>query len=94
MKLNTDERALLAHMRHYSPIQLSGCSGEARHCLIDLGMREPPLVEVDGNWVSLTAEGRAATCLNDAGAGPLSRDNLATSSVAPAGSAPAQRLPE
>jgi hypothetical protein len=83
MKLNTDERALLAHMRHYSPIQLSGCSREARRCLIDLGMREPPLVEVDGNWVSLTAEGRAATCVRNEGAGPLSRDNLTTKASRP-----------
>lgn len=65
MKLNSDEHALLAHIRHFGPIQLSGCSGEARHCLIDLGMKEPPLVDVDGNWVSLTPAGTTALTSNE-----------------------------
>lgn len=50
----------IRHIRHFGPIRLSGCSEPMRQALINLGMYEPPLVEVDGNWVNLTEAGRKA----------------------------------
>lgn len=50
----------LRHMKHFGPIQLSGCSEPMRQCLINLGMQEPPMVDVDENWVYLTEAGRTS----------------------------------
>lgn len=41
-------------------MKLDSFRGPRREALINAGMREPPLVDVDGVWVYLTKAGRDA----------------------------------
>lgn len=51
------ERAVLQRLSE-GPVHLDRCSEEFRQVMISLGMREPPLCDVDGPRVSITQAGR------------------------------------
>lgn len=50
---------ILEHVAEVGTLDLRKISEPMRQRLIDLGMEEPPLVEVDADRVRLTAAGRA-----------------------------------
>lgn len=55
-RLTEAQVIVLAHIGE-APRQISRMSEPFRQRAIDLGMMEPPLVDVDGDWVSATAAG-------------------------------------
>lgn len=59
---------ILLHLAKVGSVDLRKISEPMRQRLIDLGMREPPLVDVDADRVSLTMEGFQA--LERAGRSP------------------------
>lgn len=55
-KLTEAQVIVLARIND-APRRISRMSEPYRQRAIDLGMMEPPLVEVDGDWVSVTVAG-------------------------------------
>lgn len=53
-------KRVLEHLAQVGSVDLRKISEPMRQRLIDLGMMEPPLVDVIGDRVSLTAAGRNA----------------------------------
>lgn len=60
MNLSFRERASLDLFRNTATLDLRSVGEKLRQGLIDLGMREPPLVDVDADRVYLTQAGREA----------------------------------
>jgi hypothetical protein len=52
--MNVVLRTTLEHLLRHQPVNLNEVGELYRHALIDLGMMEPPLVEVDGELVFAT----------------------------------------
>lgn len=55
-RLTEAQVIVLAHIGE-APRRISRMSEPFRQRAIDLGMMEPPLVDVDGDWVSATVAG-------------------------------------
>lgn len=53
---------VLRHLAKVGHVDLRKISEPMRQRLIDLGMREPPLVDVDADRVTLTEAGKSAVC--------------------------------
>lgn len=62
-KLTWPQRAALLTVED-SPADLRKVSDALRHRLVDLGMMEPPLVDVDADRVFITPAGRSALKAN------------------------------
>ena len=60
MNWNWTHGAMLRHLAKVGSVDLRKISEPTRQRLIDLGMMEPPLVEVDADCVSLTEAGKSA----------------------------------
>jgi len=60
MRLTPRERSALLIIYNRGFADLRKVSEQYRQGLIDLGMREPPLIEVDADRVTLTDAGRQA----------------------------------
>lgn len=57
-------KRVLEHLAEVGTVDLRKISEPMRQRLIDLGMEDPPLVDVDADRVFLTDAGRAAVTAN------------------------------
>ena len=62
---NWSHGAVLRHLAKVGSLDLRTISEPTRQRLIDLGMQEPPLVEVDADRVTLTEAGKSTLCVSE-----------------------------